>query len=163
MNIASIDVVFIVILSALVANGTSKGFIALFLGKAAFWVSFVVGIILNNFVATILSKWIPIVLVTKVLAFILLFILTYVIIKLVEKILGWIFKGEILKSLDRSLGLLFGLLEGVLLVILILLILNVQPWVDVGGLLQDSIFNKIFIGPMNQLLEFVSQGIGSNV
>ena len=125
MNIASIDVVFIVILIALVANGTSKGFIALFLGKAAFWVSFVVGIILNNFVATILSKWIPIVLVTKVLAFILLFILTYVIIKLVEKILGWIFKGEILKSLDRSLGLLFGLLEGVLLVILILLILNV--------------------------------------
>ena len=40
MAIASIDVVFIVILIALVANGTSKGFIALFLGKAAFWVRF---------------------------------------------------------------------------------------------------------------------------
>ena len=120
MAIASIDVVFIVILIALVANGTSKGFIALFLGKAAFWVSFVVGIIFNNFGATILSQWIPIVLVTKILAFILLFIITYVIIKLVEKILGWIFKGEILKSLDRSLGLIFGLLEGVLVVLLIL-------------------------------------------
>jgi len=59
--------------------------------------------------------------------------------------------------------LIFGLLEGVLVVLLILLILNMQPWVDVGGLLQDSIFNKIFIGPMNQLLEFVSQGIESNV
>ena len=98
-----------------------------------------------------------------VLAFLLLFIATYIIIKVVEKILGWIFKGEILKSLDRSLGFLFGLVEGVLVVALILLILNVQPWVDVEGLLQESIFNKIFIGSLSQSVESVSQGIESNV
>jgi membrane protein required for colicin V production len=163
MNIARIDVVFIVILFALVANGTSKGFISLFFGKAAFLVGFVTGIIFNNFVSQILLQWIPIVLVTNVLAFLLLFIATYIIIKVVEKILGWIFKGEILKSLDRSLGFLFGLVEGVLVVALILLILNVQPWVDVEGLLQESIFNKIFIGSLSQSVESVSQGIESNV
>lgn len=163
MNIARIDVVFIVILFALVANGTSKGFISLFFGKAAFLVGFVTGIIFNNFVSQILLQWIPIVLVTNVLAFLLLFIATYIIIKVVEKILGWIFKGEILKSLDRSLGFLFGLVEGVLVVALILLILNVQPWVDVEGLLQESIFNKIFIDSFSQSVESVSQGIESNV
>ena len=166
MNIAPIDVVFIVLILALVGNGTGKGFIALFFGKAAFVVGFVAGIVFNTPVAQILLQWIPVIILAKIVAFVLLFIATYVFIKLVEKILGWIFKGDILKSLDRSLGFLFGLVEGVLVVVLILFLLNLQPWVDVGGLLRDSIFNKIFIGLVSQSVEsveIVSQGIETNV
>ena len=166
MNIAPIDVVFIVLILALVGNGTVKGFIALFFGKAAFVVGFAAGIVFNTPVAQILLQWIPVGILAKIVAFVLLFIATYVFIKLVEKILGWIFKGDILKSLDRSLGFLFGLVEGVLVVVLILFLLNLQPWVDVGGLLQDSIFNKIFIGALSQSaesVEIVSQGIETNV
>ena len=166
MNIAPIDVVFIVIILVLVANGAIRGFIALFFGKAAFWVGFAAGIVCNTPVAQILLQWIPVVILAKIAAFLLLFIITYVVIKLVEKILGWIFKGNILKSLDRSLGFFFGLVEGLLVVVLILFLLNLQPWVDVGGLLQDSIFNNIFIGTLSQSVEsveIISQGIETNV
>lgn len=166
MNIAPIDVVFIVIILVLVANGAIRGFIALFFGKAAFWVGFAAGIVCNTPVAQILLQWIPVVILAKIAAFLLLFIITYVVIKLVEKILGWIFKGNILKSLDRSLGFFFGLVEGLLVVVLILFLLNLQPWIDVGGLLQDSIFNKIFIGTLSQStesVEIISQGIETNV
>lgn len=166
MNIAPIDVVFIVLILVLVGNGVIKGFIALFFGKAAFVVGFTAGIVFNTPVAQILLQWIPVIILAKIVAFVLLFIATYVFIKLVEKILGWIFKGDILKSLDRSLGFLFGLVEGILVVVLILFLLNLQPWVDVGGLLQDSIFNKIFIGLVSQSVEsveIVSQGIETNV
>lgn len=166
MNIAPIDVVFIVIILVLVANGAIRGFIALFFGKAAFWVGFAAGIVCNTPVAQILLQWILVVILAKIAAFLLLFIITYVVIKLVEKILGWIFKGNILKSLDRSLGFFFGLVEGLLVVVLILFLLNLQPWVDVGGLLQDSIFNKIFIGTLSQSaesVEIISQGIETNV
>jgi membrane protein required for colicin V production len=129
----------------------------------AFLAGFFTGIIFNSLVAQFLFQWIPVMLLTNVLAFLLIFVATYVIIKLVEKILGWIFKGEILKSLDRSLGFLLGLIEGVVIVALIVLLLNVQPWVDVEGLLQESIFNKILIGPLTQSVESFSQGIESNV
>lgn len=163
MNIAPIDVVFIIIILALVGNGAIKGFIALFFGKAAFLVGFIAGIIFNAPVAQILLKWIPVVILAKIVAFLLLFIVVYVLIKLVEKILGWIFKGDILRNLDRSLGFFFGLVEAVLVVVLILFILDLQPWIDVEAVLQESIFNKIFFDIFGQTVESLPQGIESNV
>ncbi len=163
MNIAPIDVVFIIIILVLVGNGAVKGFIALFFGKAAFLVGFAAGIVFNGPVAQILLQWIPVIILAKIAAFLLLFIVIYVLIKLVEKILGWIFKGDILRSLDRSLGFFFGLVEAVLVVALILFILHLQPWVDVEGVLQESIFNKIFVDIFSRTVEIVPQGIESNV
>ena len=159
MNLAIIDVVFIFIILALAINGAVKGFIAELLGKAAFWVGLLVGILFYNVLAAVLIQWIPVVFFAQILGFLLLFILTFIIIKLVQHILSCLFKGDILGSLNKALGFFLGVAEGILVVAVILFLLHAQPWVETDALLQGSLFYSIFMEPVSQSVEFISQGI----
>lgn len=159
MNLAIIDVVFVFIILALAINGAVKGFIAELLGKAAFWVGLLVGILFYNVLAAALIQWIPVVFFAQILGFLLLFILTFIIIKVVQHILSGLFKGDILGSLNKALGFFLGVAEGILVVAIILFLLHAQPWVETDALLQGSLFYSIFMEPVSQSVEFISQGI----
>lgn len=159
MSLAIIDVVFILIILALAINGAIKGFIAELLGKAAFWVGLLVGILFYDVLALTLIQWIPVVFFAQILSFLLLFIITFIIIKIVQHLLSGLFKGDILGSLNKALGFFLGIAEGFLIVAVVLFILHAQPWIETDSLLKGSFFNQIFMEPVNQSVELISQGI----
>lgn len=159
MSLAIIDVVFLLIILALAINGAIKGFIAELLGKAAFLVGLLVGILFYDVLAITLIQWIPVVFFAQILSFLLLFVITFIIIKLIQHLLSGIFKGDILGSLNKALGFFLGIGEGFLIVAFVLFILHAQPWMETDSLLQGSFFNRIFMEPVNQSVEFISQGI----
>lgn len=163
MNLAIIDVVFCLLILAFAVNGAAKGFVAELFGKAAFLVGLLVGILFCNGLARILWQWIPVAFFAQIVAFLLLFIATFLVIKIVQHLLGGLFRGDILGSLNRALGLLLGLAEGALVVAAALFALHAQPWVEVGPLLQGSLFDQLFTGPVSRSVEFIWQGADADV
>lgn len=163
MTFAIIDIVFLIIILVMAIKGAVNGFIAEVFGKAAFLVGLLVGVLFYNDLAVVLVQWISVVLLAQVVSFLLLFILTFLIIKVIQHLLGGIFKGDILGSLNRALGFFLGLAEGVLIVAVILLVLHVQPWIQVDSLLEGSFIDALFASPLNQSVEFVNREVMSNV
>ncbi|MBR2362040.1 MAG: CvpA family protein [Spirochaetaceae bacterium] len=163
MTFAIIDIVFLIIILVMAIKGAVNGFIAEVFGKAAFLVGLLVGVLFYNDLAVVLVQWISVVFLAQVVSFLLLFILTFLLIKVIQHVLGGIFKGDILGSLNRALGFFLGLAEGVLIVAMILLVLHVQPWIQVDSLLAGSFVDALFASPLNQSVEFVNREVMPNV
>lgn len=163
MTFAIIDIVFLIIILVMSIKGAVNGFITEVFGKAAFLVGLLVGVLFYNDLAVVLVQWISVVFLAQVVSFLLLFILTFLLIKVIQHVLGGIFKGDILGSLNRALGFFLGLAEGVLIVAVILLVLHVQPWIQVDSLLADSFVDALFASPLNQSVEFVNREVMPNV
>lgn len=163
MTFAIIDIVFLIIILVMAIKGAVNGFIAEVFGKAAFLVGLLVGVLFYNDLALVLVQWISVVFFAQIISFLLLFILTFLIIKVIQHVLGGIFKGDILGSLNRALGFFLGLAEGVLIVAVILLVLHVQPWIQVDSLLEGSFIDVLFASPLNQSVEFVNREVMPHV
>lgn len=163
MTFAIIDIVFLVIILVMAIKGAVNGFIAEVFGKAAFLVGLLVGVLFYNDLALVLVQWISVVFLAQVVSFLLLFILTFLLIKVIQHVLGGIFKGDILGSLNRALGFFLGLAEGVLIVAVILLVLHVQPWIQVDSLLAGSFVDALFASPLNQSVDFVNREVMPHV
>lgn len=140
MNIAFIDLIFIIIILACVLMAVIKGFVASFFGKA----SFIVGILLGVFFAPKLdifvSKYINVPYLTTIISFLLIFIFSYLIMRLLQLLIKSLFSGEIMGGLDKALGFFWGLAEGLLIVGVFCAILIVQPFFDLTELLSKSFF-----------------------
>ena len=163
MTFAIIDIVFLIIILVMAIKGAVNGFIAEVFGKAAFLVGLLVGVLFYNDLAVVLVQWISVVFLAQVVSFLLLFILTFLLIKVIQHVLGDIFKGDILGSLNRALGFFLGLAEGVLIVAMILLVLHVQPWIQVDSLLAGSFVDALFASPLNQSVDFVNREVMPHV
>lgn len=139
------DIVLGLIILILMVRGAFKGFItevlsfaALILGIGA---AVIFGGLLSNLITNIFgdSIWSP------VIAFLGIFIIVYLIVKLLE---GAIQKGIEklnLQKLDRVMGFLLGLIEGILIVSCIVLIVSLQPFVDVDEMVENSLFARIIL------------------
>lgn len=162
MNLAYIDIFFLVILIFTVINAAIKGFIHEFFSKAAF----ILGIFLASGFYSKLSvyiiKGVKIEILSKIISFLIIFIVVYIVMRLVQVIVKKVFSGEIMSGLDHSLGVFVGIAEGLAIIALILVVLYIQPWFDVSELLQKSIFHKFLGGilssPVNEI-----QGMIANV
>lgn len=163
MTFAIIDIVFLIIILVMSIKGAVNGFITEVFGKAAFLVGLLVGVLFYNDLAVVLVQWISVVFLAQVVSFLLLFILTFLLIKVIQHVLGGIFKGDILGSLNRALGFFLGLAEGVLIVAVILLVLHVQPWIQVDSLLAGSFVDALFASPLNQSVDFVNREVMPHV
>ncbi len=163
MSLAVIDIVFLMLVLVMAIKGAVNGFIAELFGKAAFLVGLLVGVLFYNDLAAVLAQWIPVAFLSQVVSFLLLFILTFLAIKILQHLLGGLFKGDILGSLNKALGFFLGLAEGVLIVAVILLVLRIQPWIQVDSLLQGSLVAELFAGPLNQSMELVGTEVMPDV
>ena len=140
MNIAFIDMVFIVIIVACVLLSVLKGFVASFFGKATFIVAVLLGIFFAPKLDAFVANYINIPYITTLISFFLVFIVSFLILKVIQLIIKSIFSGEIMGSLDKALGFFWGLVEGLLIVGVICVILIVQPFFDLTELLTNSFF-----------------------
>ena len=163
MSLAVIDIVFLILIFVMAIKGTVNGFIAELFGKAAFLVGLLAGVLFYNDLAGVLVQWISVDFLAQIVSFLLLFILTFLVIKILQHLLGGLFRGDILGSLNKALGFFLGLAEGVLIVAVILLVLHIQPWIQVDSLLRGSLFAEGFAGPLSQSLELVGTEVMPSV
>ncbi len=140
MNIAFIDMVFIIIIVACILLAVIKGFVASFFGKASFIVAILLGIFFAPKLDVFVSKYINIPYITTIISFLLIFIVSFLVLKVIQHLIKSLFSGEIMGSLDKALGFFWGLAEGLLIVGVICVILIVQPFFDLTELLSQSFF-----------------------
>ncbi len=162
MELAYIDIVFLVILIFAVINASVKGFIHEFFSKAAFFLGIFLAVTMGPKLDVYMRRGIKIELLSKILSFIAIFVVVYIIMRLIQIVIKKAFSGEIMSGLDHSLGFFVGIAEGIAIISVILGILYMQPWFDVSDVLQNSIFHKFLKGilssPVNEI-----KGIVSNV
>ncbi len=162
MEIAFIDIFFLVILIFTVINAAIKGFRHEFFSKAAFLLGIILASLFYDELDVYISNGIQIEILSKIVSFLVIFIAVYLILRLIESIVKKIFSGEIMSGLDHSLGVFFGIAEGFAIIALVLVILYMQPWFDVSELLEKSLFHRILGGllssPVNEI-----QGMITNV
>ncbi len=140
MNIAFIDLIFIIIILACVLMAVIKGFVASFFGKAAFIVGILLGVFFAPKLDIFVSKYINVPYLTTIISFLLIFIFSYLIMRLLQLLIKSLFSGEIMGGLDKALGFFWGLTEGLLIVGVFCAILIVQPFFDLTELLSKSFF-----------------------
>jgi membrane protein required for colicin V production len=101
---------------------------------------------------------------SQIIAFLVLFIVVYLVVKLVEGLLHRGIEALSLKKLDSVLGFLLGALEGLLIVCVVLLLIDLQPFVDVRDLLERSYAARLilpFLMPAGRWLEDLPQTAGA--
>ena len=146
MNLAIIDVIFIVLIFILVIRGGLRGFITELMSMAAVALGLLAAVLFYKpgaaFVRTKILADMQ--LVPELIAFVALVIIVFLGIKLLERIIQDIIsRVHLLGGINHALGLAFGLLEGLLLVSLLLFVINIQPLFDPASLLEKSLFERI--------------------
>lgn len=143
MTFIPVDYFFCILIVIFGLVAFCRGFLSEVFGKAAWVAGILCAVFFYRNIAAALEPKISTLLIRNVLAFLIVFVAVFLIVKICEMILQKIFQVSLLKSLDRGLGLLFGLAEGFAVVCIIILILQVQPFVDIGNLLQGSFFANL--------------------
>lgn len=144
MTFVPIDIFFIVITVFLALLGAIKGLSDSVFGKLEFIAGVAAGIIFNEKVCVLLSEYISIQILLKIISFLILFIIAFLIVKIIHLISDKIFESNALKGLNRALGFFWGIAEGIVVVSFILVVLVEQPWFDVSGLLNESYFFDVY-------------------
>ena len=142
MNLAAIDIVFIVLVALFMLRCFLKGFIHEFFSIAAIVLGLIASLYFyKNGGEFVREKFMPdIKTIPEIIAFVALFAIVFLTLKILEFILKDIIEGIKLGGVDRFLGIVFGFLEGIVVVSLILFIIRIQPLFDPGSLLSDSLF-----------------------
>ena len=143
MNFLPVDYFFCILILIFALIAFSRGFLSEVFGKAAWVAGIICAVFSYKKVAVSLAPKITNQIICSVLAFLIVFVVVFMLVKISEMILQKIFQISLLNSLDHGLGLLFGLEEGFAVVCLIIFILQVQPFVDCGNLLNGSFFANL--------------------
>jgi membrane protein required for colicin V production len=157
MNLAGIDIVFLVLVFLLFLRGFLRGFVRELLS----WASMVLGVLgavffYKNGAVFIRDRFLPgMKILPEILAFIAIFVIVFLVFKILEKILRDIVEGVHLGGVDKFLGAVFGLVEGLVMVSFVLFILMIQPLFDPVAIMGNSLFAR-FLLP----LIFASTGTG---
>lgn len=144
-----LDWVFTGIVVILAIRCFVRGFVQEVLSVAAYAVGLIAGLLFANRLAEFgaaklgLASMHPT--VQYVLAFIACFILGFLVMKLVEKLIREGLEAAHLDIFDRVLGLALGVAEGLAVVAFALVLLKIQPFFDVSGLLSGSVFAKTIL------------------
>ncbi len=151
------DWIFTGIVVILAVRCFSRGFVRELLSVAAYAVGLFSGLMFSNSLIDLaatrlgIGGWPPTLL--YVLAFIVCFILGFLVMKLIAKLLHEGLEAAKLDVVDKILGLILGIGEGLVVVSLLLLVLDMQDFFDVEGLLSGSLFATTIlpiIGPTIQ-------------
>jgi membrane protein required for colicin V production len=154
MNLAIIDIVFIVLIFILVIRCALRGFISEIMSMAAGVLGVLSAILFYKpgaaFVRTKILADMQV--VPELIAFVVLVAIVFFCIKVLQHIIQDIIsRVNLLEGFDHALGLIFGLLEGLVLVCLILFVINIQPLFNPASLLEHSIFAQVLNPLMGEL------------
>jgi membrane protein required for colicin V production len=161
-----LDIIFALILLIAMIRGAMRGFVTELLSMSAV----ILGILAAVFFSAPLSVYVSMLLGqsmwSQIIAFLVLFIVVYLIVKLVESLLNRGIEALSLKKLDSVLGFLLGALEGLLIVCVALLILDLQPFIDVQDLLDGSYAARLilpFLMPAGEWFEDLPPTVAANL
>lgn len=146
MNIAAIDIIFIVLILILVIRCALRGFIEELMSMASVVLGILGGIFLyRSGAAFIRERFLDVKILPEILAFIALFLIFFMAVKFLEYLLQDIILRINLGGVDRVLGIFWGIGEGILLICVVLFLLSVQPLVDTAPLLEGSFFARLLL------------------
>jgi len=161
MNMAGIDVVFMVIVAISALRCAARGFISELMSMAALILGMLSAIFFFRRGALLIRDWFMpgVKALPEVIAFVALFLLVYIAIKIVESTLKNIIEGVKLGELDHFFGFLFGCVEGIVIVCLLIFLISIQPFFDADYVLGKSYFAKILLpfitGDRNEIIESI--------
>jgi len=147
MQIAVIDIVFILVALILAVRGALRGFVSEIGSVAALILGFGGAIVFYKPLAGLIGRRIGQSMWNPLIAFLVLFLALYLVVKLLERLLENLVDRLNLERLDRVLGLFLGLTEAILLIGVVLFVLNWQPFFDPRNLLSQSLFAR-FLFPL---------------
>lgn len=136
---AAFDVIAIVVLIVMGVRTALKGFVAEFMTALALIVGIGGAVLLTSTVSALLAPYIGETFWTPVAAFLMVFLLLYLLLKLIETTLHRIIARIQLEKLDQSLGFFLGLVEGFLILAVLVFLLQLQTFVPVQGLFEESV------------------------
>jgi membrane protein required for colicin V production len=145
MNMAVIDIIFIVLIFILILRCALRGFVREVMSMASVVLGLLAALLFYKpgaaFVRTKILEDVEV--LPELIAFVSLMIIVFIVIKILERIIQDIISRiTLLGGIDHSLGLALGFLEGLLLVSLILFVLSIQPLFNPEPLLEHSFFAK---------------------
>jgi uncharacterized membrane protein required for colicin V production len=148
---STIDWVFSALVIILAARCFVRGFVHEVLTVASIAVGILAGLLLSN---TVIVQILPKVGASSlpyqaqyIIAFLLCFIVGFVLMKIIERMLHEGLEASSLDIFDRVLGLVLGVAEGFIVVGLFIVILQIQPLIDVQSILANSLYVKL-LGPI---------------
>jgi uncharacterized membrane protein required for colicin V production len=148
---STIDWIFSALVIILAARCFVRGFVHEVLSVASIAVGILAGLLLSNTViAQILPKIGAGTLPSQaqyIIAFLLCFIVGFILMKIIERMLREGLEASSLDIFDRVLGLVLGVAEGFIVVGLFIVILQIQPLVDMKSILATSLYVKL-LGPI---------------
>ncbi len=144
MNLPIIDLVFFIIIFACAILAALKGFINELFNRMTPVVAVWMAILFYKQLAVPLLPYVKVLLLATIISFLIIFIVVFILVKLIQQIAGSLTHNKILEQLDKTLGFVFGAIEGLAIVALILILLKSQPWFDVSGLIDGSLFYSLF-------------------
>jgi len=147
MNMAGIDVVFMVIIAISALRCAARGFISELLSMAALIFGVLAALFFFRQGGALIRGWFmpDIKVVPEIIAFIAFFLLVYITAKIIEMTLKSIIEGIQLGGLDHLLGFLFGFVEGLVIVCLLLFLITIQPFFNSDSMLADSFLARILL------------------
>ena len=147
MNMAGIDVVFMVIIAISALRCAARGFISELLSMAALIFGLLLSLLFFRQGGALVRGWFmpEVKVVPEVIAFIGLFLIIYVTVKIIEITLKSIIEGIQLGGLDHLFGFFLGFVEGLIIVCLLLFLISVQPFFRPDSLLADSFLAKMLL------------------
>lgn len=143
MDLNPIDIVFTLVLVTLTLRAAFRGFVREFMAVAALVLGIGGAALGAGVVALWLEQMLGASLWNHVIAFLGLFLLLYLVIKLTEGALDALVERIHLDSLDHALGLFFGGFEGLVAVFIIILLLQIQPLLELDSLMNGSIYVEL--------------------
>ena len=142
MNPGALDYLFGALLIAATVRCVLKGFVAEVIAVASIFGGIICGVLFSGVGAEQLTRLVGESPWNRVIAFLVIFLAVYLVLKISEGLLYRFLEALHLENLDRALGFFWGLLEGTVVCLVLLMILNAQPFLDAGPLVDESIFAR---------------------
>lgn len=138
MPLAPLDIVFAVIVGISSIRTAMRGFVAEVMSFAAVVGGIAAAVLFSGRLAAYIGTHYGMSVWNTVIAFLAIFIVCYLLIKIFERGIYRIVDSIHLERLDRALGFFLGIAEGLLVVVVIVLIMEIQPFVNLSSTLHSS-------------------------
>lgn len=151
MDLAAVDIIFIILILLLVIRCGLRGFIGEFMSMASVLLGLLGAFFFyENGAVFIRERFLsPNMLYAGVLAnifsFMAVFLIIFILIKILESILSDIVSRIRFGGIDKFLGLLLGLIEGFVLISLVIWLILIQPLFQAEAVLGGSIFARYLV------------------
>jgi membrane protein required for colicin V production len=159
MNLAALDIIFLIILLIATFRCVIKGFVSEIMSLAALILGIGGAVLFSGAVARFLDNQFGTSVWNQVISFLVIFLVLYIVVKAFEGGIKRLLERLNLGSLDRALGFFLGVAEGFILVSVIIIVLRLQPFFDTNELLEGSIIAGIVINIIPYGLELIGEKI----